>query len=57
MSGGSGQIEAVWRTGIDGGLRAVKLATLTLTQRNDLALELGRCRIEPDRGGGPTSRG
>jgi len=54
---GTEQIEAFWRGAIDQfGLRGVKLTTLSVTTRDDMAIELGRYHLDLDPGitGGPT---
>lgn len=47
---GREHIAAFWRTGIESGLRSVKLETLSLQPAGEIAVEIGRATvlIEPD---------
>jgi uncharacterized protein (TIGR02246 family) len=47
---GTDAIASFWKAGINAGIRGAKLTTLTIEERDDLAIEVGRyeLRIQPD---------
>jgi ketosteroid isomerase-like protein len=53
---GTGAIAGYWQAGIAAGIRSAELTTLTIEERDDLAIEVGRytLQIQPD-GGDPVT--